>query len=199
MPKTTYQFEEIKQEREKEILNTALKLFCQHGFDSVSVDDICKKMKMSHGLFYHYFSSKNDLQSTIIANSEERNADVKHFVETTNLTGLEYIRKVTSLILDTLRKDDMSCYYSYYMIINSFFEKEEKTNKSTKILKRVIKEIKRGQEDHEIIPGDPFEIFFAQSTMFLGIAMMNMRHQENRKAIIPSDEVAMNLFYRKKD
>src|SRR5574344_579332 len=111
MPKTTTQCIGLKEEREKEILNTALKLFCEHGFAAVSVDDICKKLKISHGLFYHYFKGKNDIQATIIANAEERNAGVKYFVENTNLIGIDYIRKVTSLILDELRKDDMACYY----------------------------------------------------------------------------------------
>jgi AcrR family transcriptional regulator len=199
MPKTTTQCLEIKEEREKEILNTALKLFCEHGFAAVSVDDICKKLKISHGLFYHYFKGKNDIQATIIANAEERNAGVKYFVENTNLIGIDYIRKVTSLILDELRKDDMACYYAYYMIMDASLDKEKLKNKPPKAFKRMIKEIKKGQDDHDVIPGDPFEIFFANSTMLLGIASLNMKHQENGKPLVPNDEIVMNLFYRKKD
>lgn len=46
---------------QKKILDTALKLFAQKGYDRVSVDEICKKSGTSKGSFYQHFSAKSDL------------------------------------------------------------------------------------------------------------------------------------------
>ncbi len=53
-----------KQQREqvKEvILNTAIALFKEKGYDKVSVDEITKKVGVAKGTFYNFFSSKKDI------------------------------------------------------------------------------------------------------------------------------------------
>ena len=46
---------------QKHILDTALKLFAQKGYDRVTVDEICKKSGTSKGSFYQHFSAKSDI------------------------------------------------------------------------------------------------------------------------------------------
>ena len=46
---------------QKHILETALKLFAQKGYDRVTVDEICKKSGTSKGSFYQHFSAKSDI------------------------------------------------------------------------------------------------------------------------------------------
>ena len=43
------------------ILNTALALFSQNGYDATSVAKICQKANVSKGAFYHHFPSKQAL------------------------------------------------------------------------------------------------------------------------------------------
>ncbi|MEJ2621824.1 MAG: TetR/AcrR family transcriptional regulator [Candidatus Thiodiazotropha sp.] len=43
------------------ILNTAVDLFSRYGFDKVSIGQIMKKAKMTHGAFYAHFESKEAL------------------------------------------------------------------------------------------------------------------------------------------
>ncbi|MEN2465503.1 TetR/AcrR family transcriptional regulator [Ornithinibacillus sp. JPR2-1] len=49
------------QEKEKLILNAAIKLFSIKGFEATSISDICKECGIAKGSFYSYFKSKNDL------------------------------------------------------------------------------------------------------------------------------------------
>jgi AcrR family transcriptional regulator len=58
MPKTTNQ--------KKHIVETALMLFATHGYASTPVSLIAKKAKVSQGLMYNFFKSKDDLLRTII-------------------------------------------------------------------------------------------------------------------------------------
>ncbi len=43
------------------ILNAAVDLFSRYGFDKVSIDQIMKSAKMTHGAFYAHFESKEAL------------------------------------------------------------------------------------------------------------------------------------------
>lgn len=65
MPRTKDQFQEIKENRRTEILKASLPLFSLQGYDAVKIDDITKSCGCSHGLFYHYFTSKEDLFQTM--------------------------------------------------------------------------------------------------------------------------------------
>ncbi len=45
----------------QKILETAVEMIRTHGFDNITVDDICKQSKAAKGSFYHYFKSKDDI------------------------------------------------------------------------------------------------------------------------------------------
>jgi AcrR family transcriptional regulator len=60
-PRTTEQFEAIRQERSAEILEAALYVFAEQGFHSSSVAAIAKRAGISKGLLYNYFESKEEV------------------------------------------------------------------------------------------------------------------------------------------
>ncbi|GHV16523.1 TetR family transcriptional regulator [Clostridia bacterium] len=62
MPRITKPVEE----RRQEIIDTALKLFKENGFDKTQVADISKSMNTAQGLVYHYFKSKTDILYAVI-------------------------------------------------------------------------------------------------------------------------------------
>lgn len=59
-----------KKNRKQQIINCALKVFCDKGYDDAKIDDITKKAGCSHGLFYHYFNNKKELFDAVVT---ERN------------------------------------------------------------------------------------------------------------------------------
>jgi TetR/AcrR family transcriptional regulator, cholesterol catabolism regulator len=58
------------QTRQK-IFETSLELFHRHGYDNVTIDDICEKIGVSKGAFYTHFKSKDQviLENFIYLNS----------------------------------------------------------------------------------------------------------------------------------
>lgn len=50
-----------KQEKQKEIIDAALQLFLEKGYEKTSIKDITEKMNIATGLFHYYFSSKEDV------------------------------------------------------------------------------------------------------------------------------------------
>ena len=65
-PRTEKQFEDIRQEKRQLIMNTALELFANNGYENTSVGDIAKAAGISKGLLYNYFRSKEELLETIL-------------------------------------------------------------------------------------------------------------------------------------
>lgn len=65
-PRTSLQFETIRQEKTKLILDTALELFAEKGYYQTSINDISRKAGISKGLLYNYFESKDEVLRSII-------------------------------------------------------------------------------------------------------------------------------------
>lgn len=65
-PRTPQQLEEIRRDRKQAIMDTALEMFAENGYDSSSISKIAKKAGVSKGLMYNYFESKEDLLTSIM-------------------------------------------------------------------------------------------------------------------------------------
>ncbi|RLD30633.1 MAG: TetR/AcrR family transcriptional regulator [Bacteroidetes bacterium] len=65
-PRTPKQFEKIRHDRRKSIMDTALEVFSENGYANASISMIAKKAGISKGLMYNYFKSKEELLSTIV-------------------------------------------------------------------------------------------------------------------------------------
>lgn len=48
------------------LLDAALVVFAERGFHAARVDDVCTAAEVSHGTFYLYFASKEDLFRTLV-------------------------------------------------------------------------------------------------------------------------------------
>jgi len=65
-PRTNKQWESVRAEKRELIKQTALELFANEGFHSTSIEMIAQKAKISKGLLYNYFESKDDLLKEIV-------------------------------------------------------------------------------------------------------------------------------------
>ncbi|MBK9928116.1 MAG: TetR/AcrR family transcriptional regulator [Anaerolineales bacterium] len=54
------------EETRTKILDAAIKLFSNNGYNKASVDDICAEAGISKGAFYHHFKSKQELFLAIL-------------------------------------------------------------------------------------------------------------------------------------
>ena len=72
MPKTPKQFEDMRTERRVSILEAALHVFAEEGYHSASISKVSKYAKISKGLLYNYFESKEDLLRNVMTNIMDR-------------------------------------------------------------------------------------------------------------------------------
>jgi AcrR family transcriptional regulator len=65
MPRSAEQLEQIRKQKKAHIRQTALALFAEHGFHATSISQISKRARISKGLIYNYFESKDAILEDI--------------------------------------------------------------------------------------------------------------------------------------
>jgi AcrR family transcriptional regulator len=74
-PRTKAQFDEIRVQTVEKIFDAALRLFGTLGYKSTGIAAIAKEAKVSKGLLYHYFISKEDLLVQLVNSLMDRYAE----------------------------------------------------------------------------------------------------------------------------
>ncbi len=83
------------EERRKEILETAERLFITKGYTKTTVNDILKEIGIAKGTFYHYFKSKEKVMDEIIMRIiKDDVAKAKVIVSNPNIPVLEKLFRV---------------------------------------------------------------------------------------------------------
>ena len=124
MPKSDEQLIKIKDARQSEIVISALKVFCEKGYSGATINDIVKKAKCSHGLFYHYFDSKKAIFDAVM---ETRGKNMMDFLDEVLKDGTNYIEKLEKLTEYTfanMKKDEIFAYRYYFFLSNIFIKAE---------------------------------------------------------------------------
>ncbi len=110
--------------RKNDLIISALKMFCKKGYHSTTINDIVKKAKCSHGLFYHYFKNKKELFDAVC---ETRGKSMMFFLDKVLEEDSNFIDKLIRLTEYTFNnmKNDQIFAYRYYFFVSRIFEKAE--------------------------------------------------------------------------
>jgi AcrR family transcriptional regulator len=65
-PRTPQQFENIREVKKTLIMDSALELIAENGYQDVSISNIARRAGISKGLMYNYFESKDELIRSIV-------------------------------------------------------------------------------------------------------------------------------------
>jgi|TARA_B110000483_G_C18144453_1_gene522833 AcrR family transcriptional regulator len=103
-PRTTKQIAALRIKRTSEILDAAFHVFAEEGYHNSSVSKIAKRAKISKGLIYNYFESKEELLRSIMRNLMSEIADLYDFENKNNLT-LEDVLEWIDFSMDIVKKD----------------------------------------------------------------------------------------------
>ncbi len=110
--------------RKNDLIISALKMFCKKGYHSTTINDIVKKAKCSHGLFYHYFKNKKELFDAVC---ETRGKHMMFFLDKVLEEDSNFVDKLVRLTEYTFNnmKNDQIFAYRYYFFVSRIFEKAE--------------------------------------------------------------------------
>lgn len=102
--------------RKKEFIKASSELFMEKGYDKTSVNDITNKVGMSHGSFFYYFKSKNEVMKAVINdNLNDWEEFMTNLVENDEINALQKMQTIFNLAIKSQRAKQN---------INEFFQKE---------------------------------------------------------------------------
>ena len=101
-PRTNQQNEVLRQQKREQIMSAALELFAVEGFHSTSISDIAEKARISKGLMYNYFKSKDELLASIMETGFDKlleGFDPNHDGVLTRDELILYLREILKMIM----------------------------------------------------------------------------------------------------
>lgn len=84
----------------QELMEIALELFEEKGYDNTTIEDIHTKLGVSKGAFYHYFDSKEDMLEKIAVDfSEGLLTDIREITDNDKISARKKLEKIIVLVL----------------------------------------------------------------------------------------------------
>jgi AcrR family transcriptional regulator len=166
-PRTAKQYEEIRTDKRKQIMEAAVKLFAEKGFHAASISLIAKEAGISKGLMYNYFDSKETLLKEIMDELTNQVMDLMNPDHDDEITSQE-MEDFFSLIIKLLKEnhEHWKLYFQLSMK-KDVFEIIQKDYNSERIQKSQALIYKYFEERFD----NPQLEMFVFSSIFKGFAM----------------------------
>ena len=87
-------FNNLKPEKQKQIINAAIKEFVRNGFEKVSTNEIVKRANISKGSLFNYFNSKKDLYLYLIEYSSKAIVNLNEEIDLSETDLFKRIERV---------------------------------------------------------------------------------------------------------
>ena len=87
------------------ILDAAVRVFAQQGFNRCRVSDIADEAGVAYGLVYHYFRSKDEVLDTLFLERWNVMLDVIRELDAQEIAPRAKLHAITSFIVDSYRHD----------------------------------------------------------------------------------------------
>lgn len=139
------------QSAKKKIVSAAWKLFYEQGYNDTTIDDIVSESGTSKGSFYHYFSGKDDLISSLSYVFDEKYEELQPHLDgmlcSEKLIFLN--RELFRMIENSISIDLLSQLLSSQLITKSEKSLLDRGRTYFKLLRSIITEGQRGGEISE--------------------------------------------------
>jgi len=168
---------EQKEKRKWEIINASLDLFIRKGFSGTKIQDIAKSNKMSVGLLFNYFESKDKLYEELI---KIGTFGTKSFLAEIKGEPIEFFQIAAEGLFNNLKNEPFTAKMFVFMKQTQYNEAAPKSVKllmnetfgkaDNKIMTLLVDKIKKGQKNGTIKKGDPNALAIAYWKAVSGIA-----------------------------
>ncbi|MBP1968365.1 AcrR family transcriptional regulator [Virgibacillus natechei] len=177
-PLNENQLEQKRMERKAQIMKAALKVFADNGVKLTKISMIAKEAGVSHGLVYHYFTSKDEVLYESLEWAMERNRvdQVFHELNESQLSPLEKIKQFT---IFGFTQGELEVSSDIFRVVQHLAKSNENdmpdniydlVKKSGQFyIESLFPLFAEGQKSGEIIQGDTEELLEIYLTVISGI------------------------------
>ncbi|MFN3801876.1 TetR/AcrR family transcriptional regulator [Belliella pelovolcani] len=114
-------------QKEKLILDSAIKLFIEKGYQATKMDEVAKSAKISKGLTYFYYKNKEDLYMAVTRKAFDGLKDVfREVYRTKNKSGMELLVDLVQKYVDFSQRNRMfyEAILNFMGMLNLYNDKE---------------------------------------------------------------------------
>jgi AcrR family transcriptional regulator len=173
--------EQQRQERRNQILLCSLDMIISRGYEAMKIRDIANKLEISTGLFFNYFTSKEEVYEELVRIGLQGPESVLKF-NTSVTSPIKIFENITENIFNALKVSSMSA--KMFLLMSQAANSETAPEKVKEMLRGldaitpVIPVIERGQQLGEIKSGNPTALAVAYWGAVQGIAESYAMHPE---------------------
>lgn len=200
MPKTADQCTVIRNDRKKQILDAALKVFAKRGLKAAKITDISTEANLSHGLIHHYFESKEEIFIEVMRQTIEMSSAAFNKISKIEGSPLEILKVITERNLISTDAEENALRWLF--MINSTISDDVPIKAKEMIPTSysplyIIKElIHKGQTTGEIISGDSDKLSTMYWAMIQGLILF--RYNQNLELRLPEADMIINILRKER-
>ena len=94
-----------QEEKRRQILDAAVRVFARSGYHSCRVGDITEEAGVAHGLLYHYFKSKDEVLEAVFRDAWGDVLEAFRGIEASDEKPREQLGHVAAILLRSWRRD----------------------------------------------------------------------------------------------
>lgn len=198
MPGTPAANRDIRDQRREDILHAAAKLFAKRGFTDTKIGDIAEAAHLSHGLVYHYFSSKEALFDEIVASRNQQAwARIEEAGQQGGAPGA--IRRLLELSLrDAAERPEVTLMVTHALLSEAVPDRVRASIRrgAKEAFDRAVALLERGQARGEVDRSVPAEALASAIFCVLrGVVLTSVHRHRGHAAIpVPSVDTIMRLL-----
>ncbi|WP_010272901.1 TetR/AcrR family transcriptional regulator, partial [Paenibacillus senegalensis] len=164
--------------RKEQIIAAALKVFARRGM-AAKMSEIAAEAKLSHGLVYHYFASKEAVFIELVMRALDSPKELYKQVESIEAGPKERLRLLTEAMLEGIKGEGAA----YFLIMIYAFMSNEVPEEVKKLLDErsasgmnmLVPVLEEGQREGGIIPGDAVKLAALFFSLIQGLAISRMQ------------------------
>ncbi len=196
MPKKM--FLNISKEKQKKIINAAIKEFTSKSFEKVSVNSIIKIADIPRGSFYTYFDNLEDLFNYIMVQiKEERFMYARQLITNSNNDFFTFIKKIFAYDFDSYSNKYRYSLFRNYIHYIQYYKKGSLKND---LLIPMVHSIDKGEKLSELFNFKKYKLSINEylDIMEMSMVLMINTFLKSESENIEKD-LAIALFNRRMD
>ncbi|WP_426445329.1 TetR/AcrR family transcriptional regulator [Paenibacillus sp. S-38] len=176
MPRNPVRDQQLREERRKQILDAAARLFARQGV-LTKISDIAAEAGLSHGHVYNYFKSKEEILLAVIERGQLSYGSILRGALAMAGTAADKFRQIARQALPNERSADI-----YLVLLQALFTDQLNDEEKRIIRERaganrrlLIELIEEGQQDGTVMAGDPVQLATLFGTLIQNLMLLEMR------------------------
>lgn len=172
-PRNQEENERIREERREAILAAAASVFARKGLAATKIADIAAAAKMSHGLVYHYFASKEEVFLVLVERALQGTIRLAQWAQQRPGTATAKLRWMVEMMLSAVREQPDTFLVVLQALTSDAVPDEVRSTalrQGESIQAAMVELIRAGQVEGDVAPGDAVQLATIIGSIIQGLA-----------------------------